>query len=346
MSLIEDFPTDPFTPSLRYAATCQLPVLVPWGHESIKLGTSLLVPRNSNEKAHFSDKSAFSDTSLDVSKLIFTSSSEGSMTAAATSRSAAVFEHVNLSIAAQIGGSFIGASGQAKYEKHVTNDNNVSPSICSLPYLALLTIPTKSIKSSLRSNYRSGKVTFQETPRLSPHAIDILRNSKSPDQAFRDEFGVYYLAAYFLGGSNANMLSGSAGSKSFSEDLSGSGTVKVAFFKKSISFEKHKRDASAEALASLAAFDSLEQWESNSTVTDSVSYSSLLQDAAENSSRGWCLANRISNRTRKLGLDSSEVTLSWKECESLCRAGIVVELLLLPYAGLKEYVAAILAGPV
>jgi hypothetical protein len=126
MGVVEDFPTNPFAQSLRYAATCQTPIIVPWAHEPIKLGTSLSVSRSPGIKSEFTDKSAFSQSSLRKSTLVFTSVSRGEVTEAETSGTASTSGHIDFSVAGQIGGSFIGASGQAKYEKHVMNDNSVS----------------------------------------------------------------------------------------------------------------------------------------------------------------------------------------------------------------------------
>jgi hypothetical protein len=128
MGILQDFPTDPFTPSLRYAATCQVPIWMPWASESIKLGTSLAVARGNQTTSHFmdKDKTAFSRSSLQRSQLVFTSSSSGDVSSAETFGAASASEHVNFTISGQIGGSFAGAKGRANYEKSATNSNSVS----------------------------------------------------------------------------------------------------------------------------------------------------------------------------------------------------------------------------
>lgn len=346
MGILEDFPTDPFTPSLRYAATCQRPVTLPWGNEFISLGTTLSVSRIPGTKSEFTDKTAFSQASLRRSRMVFTSSSEGSVAESKSVDSAASSEHVDFSITGQVGGSFIGASGRAKYEKHVSNDSSVSElrkaEVCQNSCAFRLTI-AKTIKSSLRTTYRSGKVAFVEIPALSEEAVDTLRHSNDPHQAFKDAFGDYYVAAYVLGGSNASMLGGAVSSDSLTKDLSGSYTVKVAFFSKTKAVEDHEIWSKLASSGSLSAYDSLDKWDSNCSANEGLSYASMLRAAEENGHRGWQLASRVDAKASGLGLEPG-MDVSWAGCESLCRAGLVVELLLMPYAALREYAAAVVAG--
>lgn len=139
MGILEDFPMDPFTPSVGYMASCLLPLWVPWAQESIKLGTSLIISHDYHRPSQFLDDgvTAFTQKSLHLSRLMFSNSSTGNITSAQTMGSTAASEHVDLTIAGQIGGSFAGALGRAKYEKSVTANDSVRyqqsiPSRCQL----------------------------------------------------------------------------------------------------------------------------------------------------------------------------------------------------------------------
>ncbi|MCJ1287568.1 hypothetical protein MMC26_006920 [Xylographa opegraphella] len=323
MGLVEDFPTDPFVPSLRHAATCQVPIIVPWGREPIKLGTSLLVSRGGDVESKFLDssKSAFSLSSLLQTRLVFTSVFKGDVAVAETANTA--------------------SASQGRSEDRslaLREERNTRKA------LLVTTAPQQRAKCSYRNTYRNGKVTFLQEPRLSADAVSLLHSPKNGQdalKAFANVYGEYYVAAYVLGGSNATMMGGMAASESSSTDLSGSYTVRFAFIEKSKSIENHERTRSAIGEASLAAYDTLTNWESNAATAELASYSDIMHSAAENRDRGWSLGRRVVAETGTLGLDGAgRRSVSWEECEMVCRAGMVVELLLLPYAGLRHYIEA------
>jgi hypothetical protein len=124
MGLLEDFPEDPFAPSLSYAASRLLPVRVPWTNELIKLGTSLAVSKT--EKSTFTDKIAFNDQSLASSGLIFTPGSSGSFRNISSTESASSSDHASLSLQGEIGGKGLSASGRGQFESRARSDRNVS----------------------------------------------------------------------------------------------------------------------------------------------------------------------------------------------------------------------------
>ncbi|KAK3395071.1 hypothetical protein B0H63DRAFT_63899 [Podospora didyma] len=343
MGLVEDFPQDPFFPSLRYAATCQAPVRLPWAKESIMLGTSLSVSRQDAVKSSFLDKSlsALSKESLEQSQLVYSCVSRGSVVTAETKTEASSHEHSDYSISASIGGSFLGASGRVRYERAAASDEN-------------------RIRGSFRTRYENGMVSFQDEPRLSPAAVALLRgkDGQAAQQAFRDKYGEYYVAGYILGGANATMVGVSTLESAESKDMKATITIKVLFIKKSIHIEKSDSATRALGAASLAAYDTLAgieltvaasaQEETNKREVDPnalASIAGLIDTALDNQDRGWNLVERVEAKTGQMGLDTSGVVaaagrlpISREQCDQLCREGLVVELLLLPYAGLRHYV--------
>ncbi|KAK4197961.1 hypothetical protein QBC40DRAFT_256497 [Triangularia verruculosa] len=333
MGLVDDFPDDPFTPSVRYAATCQLPVHLPWGRDFIKLGSSLSISRQKEiPQGHLDgSKSAFSQPSLEQSRLVLAGGARGQVIATDTSGTSSFRSHTDFSISGQIGGSFIGASGRAKYEASASRNNS-------------------NLQSSFRTTYCAGSIRFAADPLLSPHALSLLTSSKDPrkaEEAFRAVYGEYYVAAYILGGANATLLAGNAADEAFASHLRGSFTVKIAFIKINESFEEREQRGSAAAGASLTGYDSLEGADIAVKAIDVSNYSEVIQGGVDNRNRGNMLPERVEQKTREMGLKftggrdavrNRDPTLSWGKCGELCQGGLVTELLLLPWSGLREYI--------
>jgi hypothetical protein len=130
MGLLEDFPRDPFTPSLPYAAAAQLPVTIPWEGNILRLGTPLSIGSRPEDTKFLEDRSAFAPESLRKSSLVFQSSCQVSVTRSSTSSAAESHEHTSFSLQAQIGGSVIGASGRGSYEARVAGNQHVRSPLC------------------------------------------------------------------------------------------------------------------------------------------------------------------------------------------------------------------------
>lgn len=133
MGLVEDFPENPFVPTLRWAATQLTPLRLSCGHNPIKLGSTLSVSHNKNQKSSFSDSSAFSRSSLEQSRIVFISGSGGSITQTSSFGGASAQKDVNFSIHGEIGGDLLGAEVRVNYEKHTLDSSSVSQTPQSLP---------------------------------------------------------------------------------------------------------------------------------------------------------------------------------------------------------------------
>ncbi|KAK1753657.1 hypothetical protein QBC47DRAFT_415424 [Echria macrotheca] len=326
MGLVDDFPADPFTPSLRYAATCQLPLSLPWGCVPVDLGTPLLVSRQKDVESRLDkERNAFSSESLRSSRLVFTSGAMGEVSGADTSGASSSSSHMDFSIAAQVGGSLLGAEGRVKYEESASSNSS-------------------NVQSSFRSTYRSGTVRFLQDPELSTQALSILRskNRATAEQAFKDAYGEYYVAAYILGGSNATMLAGATAAESYSQSIHAEITIKILFARIDASFDKYEQSGYSSAVGSLAGYDTLERvaLDLGDGKAEPASFSEIIEKATANRARGDTLVNRAEAKMREAGLDHDAI-VSWQKCEEICRAGLVVELLLLPYSGLRQYIEAL-----
>jgi hypothetical protein len=127
MGLVDDFPNDPFTPRLPYAAAAQLPVSVPWGwgDKVIPIGMPLTVGREPQDAMFLEGACAFSSESLKNSSLAFRSAARGMIADTSTHTAAGRQEHTSFSLQVKLGGSVIGVSGRANYEVRAAANQNV-----------------------------------------------------------------------------------------------------------------------------------------------------------------------------------------------------------------------------
>ncbi|CAI7660102.1 unnamed protein product [Penicillium glandicola] len=331
MGLVDDFPKDPFTPSLPYAAAAQLPVTIPWGGRFLPMGTPLVVGSQPQDTRFLDGRCAFSSESLKKTPLAFRSASRGMEAETSTQTAAARQEHTSVSLQAQIGGSVIGMSGRANYEARAAANQNA----CFFP-----TPSPTTLNASFRTEYQTGWIGFVSPPRLSPLALELLNTRPDPHTAFRSQFGDYYVGAYLLGGANAQLVSSNAIVVSSSKDLSGKVEMRFMGLKAEKKIEEHERSEAAASQIQLTAYDSLEAWDFDAGSGD---VGTLELVARENQGRCRTLVHRVAGKVESFQLQNG-ATVSWERCEDIYRAHLVAQILLLPYAKLREYALAILAA--
>lgn len=128
--LEETFPENPMVPSIAYAACTQTPITIPWSkrqHQklAISLGTGFESSK-ANTDQPFCNASPLNCVQTKDSGLVYTNASQGTYAEVSTNSANSASEHMQMSVAASIGGSFLGASGEGRYEKSVLNNRNVS----------------------------------------------------------------------------------------------------------------------------------------------------------------------------------------------------------------------------
>ncbi|THV02553.1 hypothetical protein K435DRAFT_775526 [Dendrothele bispora CBS 962.96] len=91
-------------------------------------------------------------------------------------------------------------------------------------------------------------------------------------------------------------------------------------------------------------FDTLDGTVQNAKAKDMQSYMMIKEQAAKNVAGGITLDKRVKEVLRSLlGAEvGTMVPLTKEQCDAVCKSGLVVELMFLPYAGLRDYVAATL----
>ncbi|KAJ5715710.1 uncharacterized protein N7483_012891 [Penicillium malachiteum] len=336
MALVDVFPENPFTPSLPYASAAQLPVTVPWGGKALQMGTPLIVGSQPQDTQFLEDRCAFSSDSLKKTSLTFRHVSRGMITESNTHTAAARHEHTSFSIQAQIGGSVIGVSGRGNYEaRGATNQDDTAEDELTPQSHGQI------VNASFRTEYQSGWIGFVSPPRLSPLALELLHTHDDPHTAFRERFGDYYVGAYLLGGANAQLVSSNDIAASASKDLSGKGEVRFLGFKKEKKFDSHEKADAAFGQIRLTGYDSLEAWECDHQENEDVRL--IHQVADENEKRCRSLIGRVNGKVEMFQLKDGGV-VSVELCEGICRAHLVVQILLLPYKKLREYAVAVLAN--
>lgn len=189
---------------------------------------------------------------------------------------------------------------------------------------------------SVRAEHTCGQVEPVEMLGLSRAAIQLLANSPNPADDFRTTFGDFFVGGFRLGALNFTMVLGDLAGKSSFEAKRAQLKIKVLFtINKDIN--DVSESASAEGAISICAFDSIAS--SNITFCARTWEESmeLAKVAAENRQQAMKIASRAAEALlQEYGLDQGGV-ITPQSLESLCDRGFVTELLLIPYASLRDY---------
>ncbi|KAF5700489.1 hypothetical protein FMUND_14315 [Fusarium mundagurra] len=323
MTLEDVFPDNPCSTTLRYALSTQLPIVIPWAKATVKLGTPFFAPPDKSGKGTFGDpeKSAFDHQELSSTPLIFSRGSGGGYIETTASSSSSSQERVHADISAQIGGSFLGGSGRGQY------DSNASKT-------------AGAIQSSKRVFHQCGRISLSIFPRLSEEALHILYTAKEPSQNFSAIFGDYFVAGYLLGAGNVSMITGAGGSETRSKELNIDVEVHLAFISRQEKIHEESLQSTQAAAGTISVYDSLTDEHLQQPVSD---IDQALAVWEENKARAETLQQRTAIELSKMRLIVDGSIIPQTRCDELCGSGLVHELLLFPWTGLRDYTSAILA---
>ncbi|RQM04715.1 hypothetical protein DH86_00003679 [Scytalidium sp. 3C] len=191
-----------------------------------------------------------------------------------------------------------------------------------------------------RVEYRCGQVSLARLPRLSSEALRLLRTSRDPANQFGAKFGDYFVGGYILGGTNVNMIAGAGASKSSSKRLNLDYEGHLGFIEKTGNHYESSQEHAEGSMGSMTAYDSLD----SKHIAVNISHFQEAQDAsAQNKKLGAQLQERAGARLRQLNLLTSGAEIPWGQCGELCSSGLVLELLMLPWSDMREYISAIAA---
>ena len=136
------------------------------------------------------------------------------------------------------------------------------------------------------------------------------------------------------------MLSSSSRADSLSE-MAGIQVKGKAFgFEKEL-YSRRFVESYAEAKCNItySGFDTLSVSHQTSTAPDPTSYADIKKAAEHNIQQGRTLHERVRRCMKEINLIPG-ATLTPEACGLVCESGLVAELMLMPYAGLKESIAA------
>lgn len=192
-------------------------------------------------------------------------------------------------------------------------------------------------KMSIRATNRAGYVAFERQPLLTTEAIITIKY-EGGITAFHERYGDYYVAGYRLGGDTGLMLSGSDSARKELEHLGVTLKVKVLFIEKSKTWTKHSVTSSQASALTLSGYDTLDnQHWSLGVGEEGTSTEAVQQRAADVMSKSQTLEGRIQD-----GLDDMNIVdgqdLSFEDCDKLTKAGLGVELVLLPVTSLRQVI--------
>ncbi|KAK7435785.1 hypothetical protein VKT23_019483 [Stygiomarasmius scandens] len=312
------FPQDPNFSGIAYQAHENVPILIPWTRKVIVLGTGFESSVASDPNDFALRPTALEKTTYRVEPTESTSSfRQNSSTKVASS-----YEHMDFKGSLSAGGSVLGVSAQAAFAKNVYGNRD-------------------SKKVSLQASLRIGRIIPNTSYHLSTDALALLRASPTE---FHRTYGDYFLGGFVLGADTATFLSTSS-----SRDLKAEMKqiqVQAKFFgmKKTV-YDKRTSSQSDSSNYDITfnGFDSLDGVGYNAKAADERSYMEIQEKATKNVSGGINLDKRVKDILKGLGLGTAMedvVQVTEEQCRAVCKSGLVVELMFLPYAGLKDYIAS------
>ena len=164
-----------------------------------------------------------------------------------------------------------------------------------------------------------------------------MNTSADPINEFRQTYGDFYVAGYRVGAVNNTTISGQLVNKAFFEAKRAELTVTALFVDVHKSINDVQRSGSDIGGLSVSAFDSLTAFYSNFTAHTHEDGLRAGDVAAENKQRAMTIANRASEILYKEFSLGHEGTVYQDVVDRLCDRGLVTELLLAPFASLREY---------
>ncbi|KAF2442342.1 hypothetical protein P171DRAFT_365181 [Karstenula rhodostoma CBS 690.94] len=314
-------------------ARAGMPLILPWHHEAVRLGTGY------HSNLQLTPEPWATETPFDLGDLllqakIFRSEqgSTSSFVSRETSRKEESNDHTELGFGVGIKPAIpvIEVSVKGSYDKQLAEnkDNN---------------------KKSVRSSCRYGCIDLEIGPRLIAEAVGFLRHEGL--EAFKVRYGDYYLAGLRLGADIGMLLSSSSYTRTQKDNVTVQVQAKVIGIKKTKSWEDNFSKFDENCNIKLLGYDTLcvqashKSRQAGSILTiwhigsdaHAKSLEELQKAVEEMSTNSENLIERVADVLKKHGVSNGSF-VTFEECEELCREGVVVELLLMPMARLRDVI--------
>ncbi|KAH6876590.1 hypothetical protein B0T10DRAFT_566805 [Thelonectria olida] len=337
MSDDEDFDIgpDPTRPTLENAADAGHPFSICWSREVRSILAGLDSDRFKDLDGPWAIESPFDVSTLRLSAVIPDSPGNGGISSSGCYRdglstsSEHGTEHLSAALGITVGYPFLNASVTGKYDGRVSEDRNAS-----------LQPPCAGVKASRNASCRVGRVVLNRTPTLSEKAIAILQ-SPHGEELFRKRYGNYYVCGFALGADAGACMSASTESRSSQETIAITVAVKVLFWSESATHTEVMTSQSHSSTLSFSGYSTLDTGQP--CALDSKGASPRDEEELRKQANDYLvkvreLQTKVRDVMAEVGVvDGAELPLS--DCARLCRSGLVVELLLTPYARLNQYVS-------
>jgi hypothetical protein len=203
--------------------------------------------------------------------------------------------------------------------------------------------PAQRTQASRNTSCRVGRVLLTDTPSFTPKALALLRSPDGDGESrFREQYGDFFVAGYVLGGDAGACLSLDEYSRNEAERTEITVTVKVLFSEASDSKKEEKVHVKSSAAMAFAGYNSFtgESQALNFASTQEREHKQLQAAAAKFIGQVAWLEREVRKRLNGLGVkDGAKMPLS--EGLTLCQTGVVVQLLMFPFARLQQFVQTV-----
>ena len=152
--------------------------------------------------------------------------------------------------------------------------------------------------------------------------------------AFCERYGDYYLAGYRIGGETGLLISSSSFRTKKVEKFGVTVTLEVLFVPVSKTWTKDFEEFGAGRSLKLLGYDTLDgiNW---SRKSEGSGVDTLRSDTLTIIERSQCIFNRVEETLDRFELRDGQ-DLTGANCDALIQAGVVVELILLPMASIRD----------
>lgn len=183
--------------------------------------------------------------------------------------------------------------------------------------------------------YRSGTVVLEKAPSITAKAKEIIKY-EGGIEALHERFGDYYVSGFALGGDTVAMASAQSEDSSFYRKLKILLQVQfliVTFY--STVTDESEASSFTDHQESLTGYDSLSKKFVLASARNEQMPREALADAKDLARLAHSLGSRVDEKMVEARLFENE-PLTEEVCERLFRSGLVVELILLPVAQLRD----------
>lgn len=333
----------PVRPSLNEITAGGHAFAVPWSRKTMSVLTGFDSQKMKDPTGPWKTQSPFDYHGLKMNAIIgdnrsgTTSYRDGSST-----QSTSTTDCLSVALGVTIGYPFLNANVTVEYDRTVIKNENVSLGVWLDPKITntklIQSVSVKGVQASRNASCRVGRVVLHKPPILADNAIKILQ-VEGPEK-FRQTFGDFYVYGYEIGADAGACMSVSTSSTDTRNRLKITVSVKVLFFKASVSHTEEWSSFDETASFTFCGYSTLDA-SSRSLSAQGNSRSELqgLQaGAAEYLAKVGSLEEQVRTQLATIGLKDGGL-LPLSKSQDLCESGLVVQLLLAPFARLNQYVS-------